>query len=47
MMGQRLVASVTVTALVPAELGPDHLVAAGTLTPAQLPARDLGHEGLP
>lgn len=36
-------ASVTVAAFVPAELRPDHLVAAGTLTQAELPARDLGH----
>src|SRR5712675_1961439 len=39
-------ASVTVAAFVPAELRPDHLVAAGTLTPAELPARDLGHRRL-
>src|SRR5262249_34780948 len=31
---------------VPAELRPDHLMAAGTLTPAELPARDLGHKRL-
>jgi len=37
------VASVAVAAFIPAELCPDHLMAAGTLTPAQLPARDLGH----
>jgi hypothetical protein len=36
-------ASVAVAAFVPAELCPDHLVAAGTLTQAELPARDLGH----
>jgi hypothetical protein len=47
MVGHRLVASVAVTALVPAELRPDHLMAAGKLTPAQLPAPDLGHEDLP
>jgi hypothetical protein len=41
--GQRLVASAAVAAFVPAELCPDHLVAAGTLTQAELPARDLGH----
>src|SRR5258708_39546738 len=36
-------AGVTVAAFIPAELRPDHLVAAGTLTQAELPARDLGH----
>jgi hypothetical protein len=45
-VGQRLVASVAVAAFIPAELCPDHLVAAGTLTPAELLARDLGHERL-
>jgi len=34
-------------AFIRAELCPDHLMAAGTLTPAQLPARDLGHARLP
>src|SRR6266487_2606449 len=45
-VGQRLVAGVTVAAFVPAELRPDHLAAAGTLTQAELPARDLGHGSL-
>src|SRR5712692_7067138 len=36
-------ASVALAAFIPAELRPDHLVAAGTLTQAELPARDLGH----
>src|SRR5260370_41454981 len=36
-------ASVAVAAFIPAELRPDHLVAAGTLTQAELLARDLGH----
>ena len=44
---QRLMAGVAVAAFVPAELRPDHRVAAGTLTPAELPARDLGHGRLP
>ena len=39
-------AGVTVAAFVPAELRPDHLAAAGTLTQAELPARDLGHGSL-
>jgi hypothetical protein len=43
MVGQRLVASVAVAAFVPAELCPDHFMAAGKLTQAELPARDLGH----
>jgi hypothetical protein len=46
MVGQRLVTSLAVAAFIPAELCPDHLVAAGTLTPAGLLARDLGHERL-
>jgi hypothetical protein len=36
-------ASVAVAAFVPAELCPDHFVAAGWLTQAELLARDLGH----
>ncbi|HCU92336.1 MAG TPA: hypothetical protein DHU96_06180 [Actinobacteria bacterium] len=43
MVGQWLVAGVAVAAFVPSELCPDHFVAAGTLTQAELPARDLGH----
>jgi hypothetical protein len=38
MVGQWLVASVAVAAFVPAELCPDHFVAAGKLTQAELPA---------
>ena len=47
MVGQRLVASVAVAAFIPTELCQDHLVATGTLTPGELPARDLGHARLP
>jgi hypothetical protein len=46
MVRQRLVASVAVTAFVPAELRPDHLMAADRLAPAELPVWDLGHERL-
>jgi hypothetical protein len=41
--GQRLVAGVAVAAFVPAELCPDHFVAAGRLTQAEPLARDRGH----
>jgi hypothetical protein len=44
MVGLLLVAGVAVAAFVPAELCPDHLVAAGRLTQAGLLARYLGHE---
>jgi hypothetical protein len=47
MVGQRLMASAAVAAFVPAELRPDHFAAAGTLTQAELPARDLGQGRLP
>src|SRR5947208_1735236 len=40
-------AGVAVAAFVPAELCPDHFVAAGTLTQVELLARDLGHGRLP
>ena len=43
MVGQRLVAGVAVAAFVPSEPCPDHFVAAGRLTQAELLARDLGH----
>ena len=43
MVGQRLMASVAVAAFVPAELCPDHFVAAGKLTQAELLARNLDH----
>ena len=36
-------AGAAVAAFVPAELCPDHFMAAGKLTQAELPARDLGH----
>jgi len=42
-VGQRLMASAAVAAFVPAELCPDHFVAAGKLTQAELLTRDLGH----
>src|SRR6266516_4832269 len=38
---------VAVAAFVPAELRPDHFMAAGALTQAELPTRDLGHGRLP
>src|SRR5690348_9648716 len=40
-------ASAVVAAFVPAELCPDHFVAAGKLTQAELLARDLGHGASP
>lgn len=43
MVGQRLMVSAAVATFVPAELCPDHFVAAGKLTQAELLARDLGH----
>jgi len=43
MVGLLPVAGAAVAAFVPAELGPDLLVAAGRLTHAGLPARDPGH----
>jgi len=43
MVGLLLVAGVAVAAFVPAELCPDLLAAAGSLTQAGLLARDLGH----
>src|SRR5579871_2416692 len=39
-------ASVAVTAFVPAELCPDHVMAAGRLTQAELLTRNLGHRRL-
>jgi hypothetical protein len=42
-----LVAGVAVAAFVPAELCPDLLVAAGSLTQAGLLARDLDHGASP
>jgi len=42
----RLVTGAAVAAFVPAELCPDHFVAAGKLTQAELLARDLGHGSL-
>ena len=47
MVEQRLIAGVAVAAFIPAELRPDHFMTAGTLTQAELPARDLGHGRLP
>ena len=47
MVGLLLVAGLAVAAFVPAELGPDHFVAAGTLIQAELLARNLGHGRLP
>jgi hypothetical protein len=44
MVGLLLVAGVAVAAFVPAELCPDLLVAAGSLTRARLLTRNLGHE---
>jgi hypothetical protein len=43
MVGLLPVAGGAVAAFVPAELCPDLLVAAGSLTQAELLARDLGH----
>ena len=43
MVGQWLVAGVAVAAFVPSGLCPDHFVAAGKLTQAELLARDQGH----
>jgi hypothetical protein len=47
MVGLLLVAGVAVAAFVPAELCPDLLVAAGSLTQAGLLARDLDHGASP
>jgi hypothetical protein len=47
MMGLLLVAGVAVAAFVPAELCPDLLVAAGSLTQGDLLTRDLGHGASP
>jgi hypothetical protein len=46
-MVELLVAGVAVAAFVPAELGPDLLVAAGSLAQAGLLGRDLGHGASP